>query len=202
MKILLKSMLCLSTLTLGLWASSPSSFAQNWTPYQFKGNEHYEFKIAWLQDEKKEVLYIMEMKDTGKKDENGEEILDVSFTVKGQMNKAEFGEGSLESIIDMHGLSLNIILFNPTYKFLFSEIELKEGEKTNFAGMGVVKISGKEKIAGREGLVCQFLQKDDADKEQVTVEWVIDPAIGFPLRTKTFENGELQSQCELVKYGN
>jgi len=202
MNTLWKSWLCLSAFAIGFGASNPSAFAQKWEPYQFKGNERYEFKISWLQDEKKEVVYIMEMKDTGKKDENDEAILDVSFTVKGQMNKAEFSEGSLESIIDMHGLSLNIILFNPVYKFIFAEIDVKEGEKTNFAGMGVVKITGKEKIAGREGFVCQFLQKDDSDKEQLTMEWVIDPALGLPLRTKNFESGQLQSQCELVKYGN
>lgn len=195
-------MLSLSALALCFLTASQSSYAQKWTPYQLKGNEHYEYKISWLQDEKKEIGYTIDLKDTGKKDENGEEVLDVSYSVKGQMKKSEFNDGSMASLIDLHGLSLGLIIFNPMYQFIFSELELKEGEKTNFAGMGVVKVGGKEKIAGREGLLCQFFQKDDAGKEQLMVEWVIDPTLSLPLRTKTYAESELQSQCELTKFGN
>ncbi|MBU1291843.1 hypothetical protein KJ898_08645, partial [bacterium] len=57
---------------------------------------------------------------------------------------------------------------------------------------------GKEKIAGREGFVCQFFQADE--EEKMLAEWVIDPELALPLRSKIFEDNELQGQIELVKY--
>jgi len=31
-------------------------------------------------------------------------------------------------------------------------------------------------------------------------EWFIDPELALPLRSKIFEDGELQGQIELIKY--
>ena len=77
-------------------------------------------------------------------------------------------------------------------------MDLKVGEKMNFFGAGIVKVIGKEKIAGREGFVCQLFQADE--EEKMMAEWVIDPELALPLRSKIFEDGELQGQIELVKY--
>lgn len=201
MRLNIKHLSCTLMVLVGMAFLSNTGMAQKWKPFQFKGSERYEYKLTWLQDEKKEVTFIVDLKDAGEKDENGDEVLDVSFTIQRKMNKNAFTEGSLESLIDIHGLSMTMLIFNPLYFFVFEEIELKDGEKTNFAGMGAIKVTGKEKIAGREGFVCQFFQKDADDKDQLAVEWVIDPALGMPLRTKTYQEGDLQSQCELLKYG-
>ena len=185
-----------------LAAANNIAYAQKWEPFQFKGSERYEYKISWLQDEKKEIGYAIEVKETNKKNEDGDELLEVSYTVKGSVAKSNFAEGSFETFIEINGYPLNFLIFNPVYLFVFEEIELKDGDKTNFSGMGSVKIEGKEKIAGKEGFVCRFYQKDDDEKEQLAAEWIVDPALGLPLRTKMFDNGELQSQCELQKYNN
>ncbi|MEA1939428.1 MAG: hypothetical protein U9N03_02055, partial [Candidatus Caldatribacteriota bacterium] len=62
----------------------------------------------------------------------------------------------------------------------------------------IIKVIGKEKIAGREGFVCQLFQADEEDI--MIAEWVIDPELALPLKSRIFEDNELQGQIELVKY--
>jgi ATP-dependent RNA circularization protein (DNA/RNA ligase family) len=91
-----------------------------------------------------------------------------------------------------------MLVINPAYGFFFSQMDLKVGEKMNFFGAGIIKVIGKQKIAGREGFVCQLFQADE--EEKMIAEWVIDPDLALPLRSKIFDDNELQGQIELVKY--
>lgn len=170
-------------------------WAEKWQLGQFKGDERFEYKILWGEDEEKgEVIYILDIKKS-KKDE---EIFEVTYTTKGTLAKDELGLETAFGLWGVYGISLSMLVINPYYTFVFSQMDLKVGEKMNFFGVGIVKIVGKEKIAGREGFVCQFFQADEEDK--IIAEWVIDPGLALPLRSKLFEGNKLEAQIELVKY--
>jgi len=172
-------------------------WAEKWEPYQFKGNEYFEYKIL-LEEDEQEATYILDIKESSKKSTSGEEVFEVSYTTKGNLTKDELGPETAFGLWGSYGISLNMLVINPAYAFFFSQMDLKVGEKMNFFGAGIVKVIGKEKIAGREGFVCQLFQADEEDK--MIAEWIIDPDLALPLRSKIFEDNELQGQIELVKY--
>ncbi len=170
-------------------------WAEKWEPYQFKGNEYFEFKILLEEDEEtKESIYILDIKENSEKSASGEEVYEVSYTTKGTLTKDELGPETAFGL----GISLNMLVINPAYGFFFSQMDLKVGEKMNFFGAGIINVIGKEKIAGREGFVCQLFLADE--EEKMVAEWVIDPDLALPLRSKIFDDNELQGQIELVKY--
>ena len=171
-------------------------WAKKWEPYQFKGNEYFEYKIL-LEDEQ-EATYILDIKESSEKSKSGEEVFEVSYTTKGTLTKDELGAETAFGLWGVYGISLNMLVINPAYAFFFSQMDLKVGEKMNFFGAGIIKVIGKEKIAGREGFVCQLFHADEEDK--MIAEWVIDPDLALPLRSKIFDDNELQGQIELVKY--
>ena len=171
------------------------AWAEKWEPFQFRGNERFEYKILLEEDEQEgEIIYILDIKES-KKDED---VFEVTYTTKGTLRKDKLGPEAAFGLWGVYGISLNMLVINPAYGFFFSQMDLKVGEKMNFMGAGIIKIIGKEKIAGREGFVCQLFQADEEDK--MVAEWVIDPELALPLRSKVFEDDELQGQIELIKY--
>jgi len=171
------------------------TWAEKWEPYQFRGNERFEYKVLWEEDEEKgEVIYILDIKES----EKDEEVFEVTYTTKGTLAKDELGPETAFGLWGVYGISLNMLVINPAYGFFFSQMDLKVGEKMSFFGAGIIKVIGKEKIAGREGFVCQLFQADEEDK--MIAEWIIDPDLALPLRSKIFEDNELQGQFELIKY--
>lgn len=170
-------------------------WAGKWEPFQFRGNERFEYKILLEEDEEEsEVIYILDIK----KSEKDKDVFEVTYTTKGTLTKDELGPETAFGLWGVYGISLNMLVINPAYTFFFSQMDLKEGEKMSFFGTGIVKIIGKEKIAGREGFVCQLFSAEEEDK--MVAEWVIDPELALPLRSKIFEDDELQGQIELIKY--
>jgi len=170
-------------------------WAQKWEPYQFRGDERFEYKILWEEDEERgEIIYILDIK----RSEKDEEVFEVTYTTKGTLTKDELGPETAFGLWGVYGISLSMLVINPAYAFFFSQMDLKVGEKMNFFGAGIIKIIGKEKIAGREGFVCQLFRPDEEDK--MLAEWVINPELALPLRSKIFEDNELQGQIELIKY--
>ncbi|PKP56462.1 hypothetical protein CVT91_13085 [Candidatus Atribacteria bacterium HGW-Atribacteria-1] len=182
-----------------LFGIGQAVWAEKWEPYQFKGNEYFEYKILLEEDEEKgEAAYILDIKESSEKSASGEEVFEVTYTTKGTLTKDELGPETAFGLWGSYGISLNMLVINPAYAFFFSQMDLKVGEKMNFFGAGIIKVIGKEKIAGREGFVCQLFQADEEDK--MLAEWVIDPELALPLRSKIFEDNELQGQIELVRY--
>lgn len=170
--------------------------AKQWQPYQFKGDEKYEYKIIWENDEgKNEAIYIMEIKRSGDKNEEGKEIFEVAYTTKGKLSEDELGEQAAFGLWGMYGISLPMLFLNPMYGVFFGQLDLKVGEKMSLYGMGVIKITGKEKVAGREGFVCQLFQEDE-----LRTEWTVDPDLAMPLRSKIYEEGKIEHQIELIEY--
>ena len=173
--------------------------AEKWQPFQFKGNEYFEYRILLEEDEEKgEAIYILDIKESSEKSKSGEEVFEVTYTTKGTLTKDELGPQTAFGLWGSYGISLNMLVINPAYAFFFSQMDLKVGETMNFFGAGIIKVIGKEKIAGREGFVCQLFHADEEDK--MIAEWVIDPDLALPLRSKIFDDNELQGQIELVKY--
>jgi len=66
-------------------------------------------------------------------------------------------------------------------------------------GAGVIKVTKKETVGGRTGLICELYTKQD-DKEQLTWVCTVDPALALPIRSITFEGGKEKYRMELVSY--
>ncbi len=167
--------------------------AKKWQPHQFKGNERFEYEVIGCEDEEeKQVLYILDIKELE------EDIFEITFTyiTKGTLKREELGMGAAYGLWGFYGGSLNALFPG---SFYFQEIDLEVGEKMSYGGVGLIKVTGKEKIAGREGFVCQFFQTMD-DEEELVAEWTIDPELALPLRSKVFSEGKVESQTELIKY--
>lgn len=177
----------------GIWQIAS---AKQWQPYQFKGDERYEYKITWEEDEEKtEAIYIMDIKRSGEKNEEGKEILEVSYTTKGKLSEDELGEQAAFGLWGVYGISLPMLFLNPMYGVFFGQMDLKAGEKMSLFGMGVIKVTGKAEVGGREGFVCQLFQEDE-----LMTEWTIDPDLAMPIQSKLYEDGRPQHQIELMKY--
>jgi len=177
-----------------------SALAKEWKPYQFSGkDEHFEYLITSFENEEEEIsTYILDIKE-GK---GG--LYDVSVTSK--WTTEELGEDSiLSGLWGAQGMGMQFLFFNPMFMMFFGNYELKVGrEIAGFMGTGLMAITGKEKVAGREGFVCEFREKE---KEPVLARWVIDPDLALPLKTENFEKIEdkgketrLTNKMELQKY--
>ena len=176
------------------------ALADKWQPYQFKGNERFEYKVIWTEDEEKtEATYILDIKKSSKKTKEGEDIFEVTYITKGTLTKEQLGQEAAFGLWGVYGISLAGLVLNPMYGFFFGQMDLRVGEKMSFHGAGIVKVTGKQKIAGREGFVCQLLLTEDG-KEELAAEWTIDPKLAMPLRSKVFERTKVQGQIELIKY--
>ena len=90
-------------------------------------------------------------------------------------------------------------MYRGARRAFFNDLELKVGEKLSMMGMGLVKVTGKQKIADRDGFICQFSSKQD-DKDVLAQEWVIDAALALPLKNVWYEDGKAKHTMELVSY--
>lgn len=169
--------------------TSGRALAEKWTPYQFKGNEHFEYELRSNAQAANFTLDIVKKKKG---------LFEVSSTSKWLVTKEELGVDILGGFwAGAGGVGLTMFFVDPMGGRLFGSLDLKVGEKMSFWGMGVVKIVGKEKIAGREGFVCQLIGQED----RLLMEWVIDPALPLPLSTKIFDNeGNVEYESKLLKY--
>jgi len=181
--------------------AAPASAQAKWEPNKFKDNERYEYKIALPQDEKaKELFYAVEVKSTGKKDESGEELVELSYTTRSTVKKSELGERTAFGGGEMAGYSAMWAMSSAMYAAYFKDLEMKEGEKLSLFGMGTLKVTGKVKIADRDGFICKLFTKKD-DKEFLQIEWAIDPGLALPLKTVWYEDdGKPKHSMELVSY--
>ena len=161
------------------------ALADKWQDFRFKDNERFEYKVVWGEDEEKtEGTYILDTKKSGSDPFGG------TYIAKGTLTK--------EEDIFSYGISLVRILLSHSFSFL-GQLDLQVGKQASFPGVAIIKVIGKEKIAGREGFVCQIFLTDDGKKELVA-ECTIDPKLPMPLRTKIFEKTEVKGQMELIKY--
>lgn len=199
MKSIPKNFLLIILIGLFLFGVGQLGWAQKWQPYQFKGNERFEYKIIWNENEEPvEITYILDIKIDPEKSQKGEEVYEVSYTTKGTLTKDKLGQETAFGLGGAYGISLNMLVINPAYGFFFSQMDLKVGEKMSFFGAGIIKVTAMEEIAGRSGFVCQLFSPEEEDK--MLVEWVIDPELALPLRSKTFGEEGIEGEIELLNY--
>lgn len=179
--------------------STSLSYGGSWKPYQFQVGERYEFKISMGEeaggDETRETIYILEINDFPEK----ENAIEVSFTTKFLLEKEDLSYEKVFGFGEIIGVPFSILIVNPMYSLLFEQVDLDVGEKMKILGFGTVKVTGKENVSGREGFVCQLFQVVE-NKEELVVEWVIDPNLALPLRVKDFREGNMESLFELISY--
>jgi hypothetical protein len=167
--------------------------AKKWKPYQFTGNERYEYKVVMMDgEEKKESIYILDLR------KKGEEDWDVTWSFRNTVKKSAQGADLLMGGLGM-GLSPALFLMNPLFGAFLEQVELKEGEKMSLFGAGIIKVSKKESVGGRTGFTCELYTKQD-DKEQLTWVCTVDPALALPIRSVTVEGGKERYRMDLVSY--
>jgi hypothetical protein len=172
------------------------AFAQDgkkWKPYQFTGNERYEYKVLVTDgEEKKESMFALDVR------KKGEEDWDVTTSYRNTVKKSAQGAEILMGGMGM-GLTPALFLMNPLFGAFLEQVELKEGEKMSLFGAGVIKVTKKETVGGRTGLICELYTKQD-DKDQLTWVCTVDPALALPIRSVTYEAGKEKYRMELVSY--
>lgn len=164
-----------------------------WKPYQFKGNERYEYKMIMIEgEEKKESGYILDLR------KKGSEEWEITTSNR---NTAKVAQVGAEQLLGQFGGALSPMLFlmNPLYGAFIEQVELKEGEKMSLFGAGVIKVGAKEKVGGREGFNCKLYTKME-DKDVLTWEWTVDLELALPIKSITYENGKEKTRCELLSY--
>lgn len=178
------------------------ALADKWQPYQFGENETYEYKVTSHDgDEKTEGFFGISIKPTGEKDENDEDLVEVTYTTRGKLPKSQLGEQTAFGFWGAQGISLGFVAMNPAYSMFIQQMDLAVGEKMSLFGAGMVKCVKKETVGGREGFVCQLFTNTGEDgKEILAAEWTIDPELAMPIRSRTYDNGTLTAEMELVKY--
>lgn len=184
-------------LALALLAAPRSAPAQEsgakWKPYQFKGSERYEYRMATFEgDEKKESVYILEVRKKGA----GE--WEVGTTVRNGVKAPQIGA---EQILggSFGAMSPALYLMNPLYGAFIEQVEMKEGEKMSLFGAGLIKVGGKETVGGRTGLTCRLFTKMD-DKDILTWEWTVDTDLALPIKSVTYEAGKEKARIELLSF--
>lgn len=165
---------------------------KKWKPYQFAGNERYEYKTVLADgEEKKETGFILDVRKKGAED------LEVTWSVKSTVKKdqgAEIIAGGWAA-----GVTPSLLLMNPTFGIFIEQVELKEGEKMSLLGAGVLKVTKKEKVGDRTGFVCELYTKE-GDKDVLVWICAVDPALALPIRSVFYEEGKEKHRMDLVSY--
>lgn len=165
---------------------------KKWKPYQFKGNERYEYKIVRLDgDQEKEMGYVLDLRNKGVEDR------EVTTSVKNLMKKSQGAEILMGGLA--MGLSPAMFLMNPLFGAFLEQGDLEEGEKMRLLGAGVIKVTKKETVGGRTGLICDLYTKVE-NKDVLTWSCTVDPEPALPIRSLTFDEGKEKTRMELVSY--
>lgn len=167
----------------------PVTNAKTWSAFQFRGNEMYEYRVIWG-DEDREAIYRLSI------NEKPSGNYSVKYSTEVEIKPSQLSSDVAFGYWGTYGPSLHFMFLNPMYEMLFSQLELKVGEKMSYYGQGTMKVPGKEKIAGRTGFVCQLYDND----ENLIAEWVIDPELALPLRSITYEGSGTEGEIILVNY--
>lgn len=172
---------------------APPDQGTKWQPFRFQGDERYDYKL--VTDDGSETP-----KENGfgldiRKKEGGD--FDVTWSIRSTVKKDELSDQGL--LMGFANAAPAWTIMNPMYAMFVNDLELKEGEKMSVFGAGTVKVTGKETFGGRTGFICQFFQKA-GDKEELVWEWTVDPELALPLKSITYQSGQVASRAELTAY--
>ena len=167
------------------------TYGATWEPFEFRGNESYSFEVTWQGSEGEESsLYefrILEDNDGG---------YTIRFISEVKLSSSDELTGDLVyGAWSGYGVPIGYLLVNPVYSMMFGELDLKVGERMSFYGQGKMEVVGTETVASRKGFLCKL-----TGEEGLMGEWVIDPDLALPLRSKMYEPSGFDGAVELVKY--
>ena len=167
------------------------TYGATWEPFEFRGNESYSFEVTWQGSEGEESsLYefrILEDNDGG---------YTVRFISEVKLSSSDELTGDLVyGAWSGYGVPIGYLLVNPVYSMMFGELDLKVGERMSFYGQGKMEVVDTETVASRKGFLCKL-----TGEEGLMGEWVIDPDLALPLRSKMYEPSGFDGAVELVKY--
>jgi hypothetical protein len=175
--------------------------AQGWEPYQFQGDEKYEFNIVTYEGgTPTEAYYAIDVKDKGNTNAAGQDVYDVIYATAGQVPKDDLGASTAFGFFAMPGFSLSMAFLNPMYAMFFTQMELEVGEKMSFYGAGYTEVTGMETVGGREGYVCKMYSKEDDGTKNLMAIWTIDPELAYPIKSIAYDNDEVMSEVTLIGY--
>lgn len=177
-------------IALALIACSFGAFGEKWEPFEFKGNELYEYRVKWGDEELESALYRLSI------EENQDGNYTVKYSTEVEVEPSELSGNVIFGYWGSYGPSLQFIFLNPMYSMLFEQLELKVGKEMSYYGQGTMKVTGKEKVAGRIGYVCRLFDVD----EELAGEWVIDPDLALPLRSVNPEVTDGEGEIVLLNY--
>jgi hypothetical protein len=181
----------LAALTGVLAATTSRPQDSKWHPFQFKGNERYDYKLTTLEgEERKETGFALDIKKAANDYE-------VTWSVRSKLKADELNEQAM--LVGWTTAVPAWTIMNPMYAMFVNDLELKEGEKMSVFGAGTVKVVAKETVGGRSGFKCQFSAKE-GDKETLTWEWTVDPELALPIKSIMYSDGKESSRAELTAY--
>ena len=172
-----------------LFIFSSFCFAESWVPFKFKGNEMYEYNIERQEDDKTSAIYSLKIEEI----KGGK--FRVEYSTRMEVERSNFNEQTAFGFLGSYG-PLNFMFFNPMYKMLFEQLKLKVGEEMSYYGQGLMKVLGKENIAGRTGYICRLFDSDGSP----VFEWVIDPELALPIRSTKLDEEVVEGETILLKY--
>lgn len=172
--------------------------SEKWEPFQFEGTERFEYLIELYNGQKANdnLHYIIDLKPTDNTNENGEKLYKVSYTRVGYISESGLDD---QIFFGYSGFEVIGFFINPMYYPMISDLDIKVGEETLIYGIGTIKITGKEKINGREGFICELYST--GNKEILMAIFTIAPKIPVPLKVIVYNDvKEINSEVILVEY--
>ena len=177
------------------------------TTYQYERNNNEDNKEYEI---KNKVVIFYELIITRKEND----LVNISYQYQKDYTNEEFGSqdsseklmllssGNLANVGTVGWVSSNVIILSSQAE----NLELEVGSSMSTWTGGKIKISGKKRLAGVEGYVCDYLDvsknKDGDRVSNKTMEWIINPEIGLPLCIKTYDPRmkKIIRSMELVNY--
>jgi len=183
-----------------LFTTGALAFAGKWKPYEFNGAASYKYRITTYEDGgQKDLLFGFDLEPSTTKNAAGETQWRVTTTTQSLMNEDELKGAALFGVSPVLSMAPAMMLGNPMFGGLIGEMELEVGEKMSFFGMGKAVVTKKETVGGIEGYVCELYMKQDEGERKVA-ELVVHPDLAFPLRSRVYDEDQLQFQMELLEY--
>ncbi|MBS3765648.1 hypothetical protein KGY71_03900 [Candidatus Bipolaricaulota bacterium] len=177
-------------IAVALSTCSFDSFGEKWSPFEFKGNELYRYRVKWEDEGQESAIYSLRI------EENAAGNYTVKYSTEVEVEPSQLSSDVAFGYWGSYGPSLQLMFFNPMYSMFFDQLELKVGEKMSFYGQGLIKVTGKEKVAGHVGYVCRLFNSE----EEFVAEWVVDPELALPLRSMNSEQSGGEGEILILDY--
>ena len=168
--------------------------ADSWTPYEFKGPAYYKYRITQHGSETQEVVYALDVQQS---EQPGK--LQVTTTTQSLVDEDDLTGGVVFGASPLLSVAPMLMLGNPMFSGLISQMELVVGTKKDFFGAGYAEVVAKQTVAGVEGFRCELHMKDGETMVK-QAEITVHPDLALPLRSVVYDDGEPTFEMTLLEY--